>query len=155
MKLSFTIVPNKTMKKTITAVMLGVALSSTASAGLINEGAINPITGVAIQKAAPTVAPRPVPDIPAVEVRGVNQSWSLSAGKTLHEQLAAWAERAGWSFAWRPTKSWLVPADATFTGTFDEAIEKVAETLYGQGKPVRLVLWEGNRFAEIIDVNIK
>ena len=101
------------------------------------------------------MAPRLVPDIPAVVGTGANQSWSLSAGKTLHEQLAAWAERAGWSFAWRPEKGWLVPADATFTGTFDVAIEKVVKMLYSQGKPVRLELWEGNRFAEIIDVNVK
>ena len=135
--------------------MLGVALSTTATAGLINESAVNPITGVAIQKNATPVAPRLVPDIPAVVGTGANQSWSLSAGKTLHEQLAAWAERAGWSFAWRPEKGWLVPADATFTGTFDVAIEKVVKMLYSQGKPVRLELWEGNRFAEIIDVNVK
>jgi hypothetical protein len=48
-----------------------------------------------------------------------------------------------------------VPADASFGGTFDEALAKVVQALYDQGKGVKLILWEGNKFAEVVDVNVR
>lgn len=90
-----------------------------------------------------------------VEGSGDNNVWTLSAGLPIHTQLNEWAQRAGWSFAWRPERTWLVPADATFTGSFDKAISAVIQALFDQGKGVRLALWEGNKFAEVTDVNVR
>lgn len=82
-------------------------------------------------------------------------SWPLQADQPIHKQFADWAHTAGWRFEWRLEKSWLVPAATQFTGTFDQALAAAVELLHAQGKPVRLILWEGNRFAEIVDVDAK
>lgn len=82
-------------------------------------------------------------------------AWTLQAGRPIHVQFADWARTAGWTFEWRLEKSWIVPAAAQFPGSFDEALSQAVEALHAQGKPVRLILWEGNRFAEIVDVDAK
>jgi len=81
--------------------------------------------------------------------------WKLNEGIPIHVQLSDWARQAGWSFSWRPERTWVVPADASFYGSFEQAITAVIQTLFDQGKGVRLVLWEGNKFAEVTDVNVK
>lgn len=82
-------------------------------------------------------------------------AWALQPDTPIHLQFADWARLAGWTFEWRLQKSWLVPAATQFTGTFDEALAQAVEALHAQGKPVRLILWEGNRFAEIVDVDAR
>lgn len=81
--------------------------------------------------------------------------WTLKADEPIHLQFAEWARQAGWHFEWRLERSWRVPAATQFTGSFDQALSEAVEGLYAQGKPVRLILWEGNRFAEIVDVDAK
>lgn len=79
--------------------------------------------------------------------------WTLQEGAEIHKELARWAEKAGWLFDWKPKRTWIIPAPAKFSGSFEDAISAVIEGLYAQGKGVRLVLWEGNRFAEVIEVD--
>lgn len=81
----------------------------------------------------------------------VPKVWKLKAGGAIHAQLEAWAKDAGWTFAWRAKRSWLVPADTEFGGEFDVAVEAVVKALYEQGKPLTLKIWEGNKVAEVID----
>lgn len=100
---------------------------------------------------APKVAAVSAQDTP----KAVAATWTLRANTPIHLQFAEWAQRAGWHFEWKLEKSWIVPATAQFTGTFDEALSLAVEGLYAQGKPVRLIIWEGNRFAEIVDVDAK
>ncbi len=88
---------------------------------------------------------------PAAEVPA---SWQLKAGLPVHTQLEAWARSAGWTFAWKAKRSWVVPADTTFDGEFDVAVEAVVKALYDQGKPLTLKLWEGNKVAEVVDGSV-
>jgi hypothetical protein len=83
------------------------------------------------------------------------KTFQLTGGTPVHTQLAAWAKEAGWDFHWGPQKSWMVPADMSFDGTIDQAVSKVISLLHAQGKPVRLMVWEGNRFLEVVDVDAK
>ncbi|MBI1891898.1 MAG: TcpQ domain-containing protein [Burkholderiales bacterium] len=110
----------------------------------------------------PVASASATPAISAVAVKAAEPAakstpavWPLQADQPIHKQFAEWAHVAGWHFEWRLEKSWLVPAATQFTGTFDEALAKAVEALHAQGKPVRLILWEGNRFAEIVDVDAK
>lgn len=107
--------------------------------------------------AVPLAASAKVIPIPAQEERSKpeTQIWTLRADVPIHKQFAEWAQRAGWHFEWRLEKSWIVPAGTQFSGSFDEALAQAVEALYAQGKPVRLILWEGNRFAEVVDVDAK
>lgn len=101
---------------------------------------------------APPVAEVRIQASPSASTTG---PWALQAGRPIHVQFADWARTAGWTFEWRLEKSWIVPAAAQFPGSFDEALSQAVEALHAQGKPVRLILWEGNRFAEIVDVDAK
>lgn len=101
----------------------------------------------------PVVVAQPTPVASATPAAPA--SWTLQAGLPINSQIEKWAEQAGWSFTWKPERTWVVPADASFGGTFDEALAKVVQALYDQGKGVKLMLWEGNKFAEVVDVNVR
>lgn len=81
--------------------------------------------------------------------------WRLGAGQPIHTQLQAWATQAGWQLNWQPKVSWLVAADTEFEGSFESAVQEVIQGLYFEGKPVRLVLWEGNRYAEVVNHDVR
>ena len=104
----------------------------------------SPVASTETKAAATQPTLKPMPTI-----------WPLEADQPIHKQFAEWARSAGWRFEWRLDKSWFVPAATQFSGTFDQALSEAVESLYAQGKPVRLILWEGNRFAEIVDVDAK
>lgn len=80
-------------------------------------------------------------------------TWKLVPDKPLHEQLEQWAYQSGWTFRWNVKKSWIVPAAAEFPGPFDRALEDVVRSLYRQGHPLVLKLWEGNHVAEIVEAD--
>lgn len=75
--------------------------------------------------------------------------WVLLRGVALHTQLQKWARAAGWQLEWKLNRSWVVPADVNLAGTFDQAVEQVIQALANEGKPVNLIIWEGNRVAEV------
>lgn len=103
-----------------------------------------PVVQAVVPVVAQPTAPAPVPT-----------TWFLQSDMPIHKQFADWAHIAGWKFEWRLEKSWLVPAATKFNGTFDQALSEAVISLHAQGKPVRLIIWEGNRFAEIVDVDAK
>lgn len=146
------------MKTVTAAVVLATACLPPAIAGYIDESGQNPM-GMSKVKASlvtNTVAtPAQSESQPAAMTKAPERVWVLEAGRPIHLQLEEWAKEANWDFKWHPEKGWLVPARKEFTGTFDRAIEEVIEGLYSQGKPVRLVIWEGNNFAEVINVDAR
>jgi len=74
--------------------------------------------------------------------------WQLRRGVPVHAQLQDWASSSDWTLTWQPRVSWLVAADVAFDGSFEDALKSVIEGLFFEGKPVRLVLWQGNHLAE-------
>lgn len=123
----------------------------------VSSNQIQQIRPVAMNAApAPAVASAVVVDIPAVAVEPITpQHWRLTRGLPVHQQLIAWGEKSGWTVRWQPTVSWLVAADANFEGDFSSAISKVVDSLFFEGKPVRLVLWESNQVAEVISSDVR
>jgi len=87
-------------------------------------------------------------------VEEASKRWQLRRGLPVHTQLLSWAERSGWALTWKPRVSWLVAADVEFEGNFEQALTEVIESLFFEGKPVRLVLWEGNRLAEVVPSDV-
>jgi len=84
----------------------------------------------------------------------LSQRWQLRRGLPVHTQLLTWAERSGWTLTWKPRVSWLVAADVEFNGNFEQALTEVVEGLFFEGKPIRLVMWEGNRLAEVVPSDV-
>lgn len=112
------------------------------------------------QAVAPVVAATPVAPVVAKPANApaiapTRTQWMLKAGQPIHAQLQAWALDAGWKLNWKMASSWIVPADVGFSGEFDDALERVVTALYGEGHAVRLMLWEGNKYAEVLNVDGK
>lgn len=95
------------------------------------------------------------PQDPPPSLATPQANWDLRAGVPVHEQLATWATQAGWQFSWQPRVSWRVAAPSRFEGSFEEAIQQVIQGLFFEGKPVRLVLWEGNHVAEVVSHDVR
>lgn len=106
-----------------------------------------------LQRAAVTPGAVAASDAKAADAGAAQGRWVLPAGAEIHTVLADWAAKAGWTFKWGLPKTWVIPAQASFDGSFETAIANVVEALYQQGKPVRLMLWEGNKYAEVIHVS--
>ena len=53
--------------------------------------------------------------------------WEVDADRhgTVEAVLAEWAGIAGWTLVWKPRSEWVVAADATFEGTFVEAVDRL------------------------------
>lgn len=112
------------------------------------NGAIVVSLGSKAEPAPVSALPEAQPEAPAEVV------WQLKAGLPIHSQIESWARQAGWTFTWKAKNSWMVPADTQFGGEFDTAVEAVVRTLYQQGKPLTLKIWEGNKVAEVIDGSV-
>lgn len=80
------------------------------------------------------------------EALPIQQIWTLTTGVTIKENLEAWAEKAQWRVIWPKTlKTWIVPNEMSFTGSFADAAEKVILTLAENGALVRIRTFEGNK----------
>lgn len=115
---------------------------------------VDKISPPAVVKNGEVKPPEPKPaEVKPVEAKPVPPEWVLKGGVAIHVQLAEWAKKAGWSFFWKASKSWMIPAEAKFMGEFDVALEAVMRGLYEQGRPLKLIIWEGNKVVEIVDAD--
>ncbi len=125
---------------------------STKSITLVNDTAgssaaqITPIAGVSGHPGAASVAATPVPT--AI----VSNSWVLLSGKTLRENLVDWGKKAGWKVVWKiKDTDFRITHDGALTGTFVEALTKLAEAYESGNTPISINIYEDNRVFEIVD----
>lgn len=87
--------------------------------------------------AAPAVAMLPV--------------WKIRGGDSLNDVIHRWAEPAGWQVIWSidETDVLRLMADATFTGTLEEAVEALSEAMANSGETMRFVFHHGNKVLRI------
>lgn len=71
-------------------------------------------------------------------------TFALVGGQSLETQLQAWAKRAGWAISWNTPDDWIVPHDYAFSGSFQDAVQKVFTQLADDGADVRADIWKGN-----------
>jgi hypothetical protein len=81
----------------------------------------------------PTPAPAPLP------------KWTLTAGRTIGQELQNWGTKAGWKVIWTMQKDWAVPASTVFTGEFKTAASDVINNLASNGALIRAQFYDGNR----------
>lgn len=129
------------------AVLLAIAMVVGLPANRAAAQAIEKLAEPFVERPALPFAPPPGAQPPAQQVP---TSWVLHADRPIHTQLNEWAVSAGWTLSWELEKSWRPPADATFTGPFDKALEDVVRSLFNEGKPVHLRVWDGNRVAQVV-----
>lgn len=87
------------------------------------------------------------PPAPSEPIR----SWHLSlSDHTVKTVLTRWAKEDGWQLVWDVPIDFGVDADATVTGTFEQALEAVVEALKKSDTPIQAVLYRGNKVLRIV-----
>ncbi|WP_229146226.1 TcpQ domain-containing protein [Alcanivorax sp. 1008] len=78
---------------------------------------------------------------------GEKEIWKIARGELLTGSIQRWAERASYTLVWELAEDYRVVADATFTGTFRDAIDHLARSYRQQGamKTVEWVFKRGNK----------
>lgn len=125
---------------------------SSRSITLVNDAAgvsaaqITPIAGVSGHAGVVPLVATPAP------AAIINNSWVLLSGKTLRENLADWGKKAGWKVVWKiKDTDFRITQDGALTGTFVEALTKLAEAYEPGNTPISINIYEDNRVFEIVD----
>ncbi len=77
--------------------------------------------------------------------------WALvpETDKTLSRALARWVELAGWQLAWDAQIDYPLDLRASFSGSFEEAINKVATSLATAERPLHFTFYDGNKVLRV------
>lgn len=100
-------------KPVVTVANLPANSNSNVNTSVATPTTVNTINGI---KTTTTVISQPVVN---GSNQAVQQTWVLSKGKTLRDNVQDWANKAGWHLAWLGS-DYPVDVPATFTGTFDD-----------------------------------
>lgn len=114
--------------KIVCVALMGTALPAHAEMTVIDEGE----KGESALKGS-IVPTKPLP------------VWTLTAGRTVGQELKTWGERAGWHVIWSLSKDWSVPASTSFSGEFPAAAADVVKTLAANGALIRAQIFDGNK----------
>lgn len=115
-------------------------------------GARGPDAPVVQTTALPPTKPAEPAQAPGSAVAPPSEKlFSLQPGKRLDLQFSEWVKGEPWELLWSSEKSWIVPGKepVIYRGSVDQAIEAAVRDLYANGLPVRLEIWEGNKYMEI------
>jgi hypothetical protein len=102
------------------------------------------------RSAAAVVAAGARPPAVAQQAAKPAPAWTLRAGRTIGQELAAWGEKAGWKVVWSMQKDWAIPANTSFEGDFKTAASAVITNLAGNGALVRAQFYDGNNTLVVI-----
>lgn len=80
----------------------------------------------------------------------------LHKGALVHAELQAWAKASGWQLRWLPDVSWKVVGDTSFPNITDVtvAVTEVVNVLREEGRPVRLLIADGNKIMEVTSTDV-
>lgn len=86
--------------------------------------------------------------VPAAET---SHTWRLEVSdRTVKTALSRWAKEAGWQLVWEVPVDFGIDADATITGTFDDALHAVVHALDKSDTPIQAILYKGNKVLRIV-----
>jgi hypothetical protein len=95
-----------------------------------------------------SITPPAAPSLPPLPIEPARPTWRIEPG-SLKGQLEAWAQDAGYQVVWHSRNDWQVQAGASITGTLEDAVRVVVESLHRGGAPLRACIYTGNRVVEI------
>lgn len=114
-------------------------------------------SALAVAPVAATAGAPPVPTISQVpgEARDV-RTWSvLREQRSLRNSLNLWATAAGWSLVWDLPMDLVLEANATFTGTFEEAVGAAVSSAGVAAYPMQAIFYRGNKVLRIAHANLR
>jgi hypothetical protein len=83
----------------------------------------------------------------------LSRPWTLTAHRTIRQELEAWAKESGWTVVWQSSSDWTVPATTTVHGQFESAAAWVFRQLAASGVLLRAKFYEGNNTLVVNDVS--
>jgi hypothetical protein len=108
--------------------------------------------GIKVEPVRDSRAPKALVTVPKTDVAVAHRaaaqpvaSIKLVAGKPLSKQLQAFGAAQGWTVVWKLTQDWVVPAPATFEGSFGSAAQAVIEALAANGADVHADIYPRNK----------
>ncbi|MES2742994.1 MAG: toxin co-regulated pilus biosynthesis Q family protein [Pseudomonadota bacterium] len=103
-------------------------------------------TPAAETAAAPAPTRLTIPAAPAAPV-----SWEVRiADRTLSMTFARWANIAGWQLIWELPLDYVIDASTQIGGSFEEAVEAVANSMTSAETPMQVIFYKGNKVLRIV-----
>lgn len=107
-----------------------------------------------ITAAAGSVPPTPVAGAAASSAAApgaASATWSIKAlDRTLNAALQRWAYSAGWQLLWEAPIDYAVEADTNISGSFEQAVETVTQSMSTAEIPLKAIFYQGNRVLRIV-----
>ena len=85
----------------------------------------------------------PVPVV-ALKVAPVEKWELLLSDKTIRQTFAKWSQKSGHQIIWEITKDIPVVAEATLTGSFEQVLEQVLESLRYSDYPIEAIIYDNS-----------
>jgi hypothetical protein len=144
--------PAPAATKAPAAVAAAPAPASAPAAAAAAHAASDPAPASAqTARAAAPSAPAPAADTFPVPPPEVSRAWRLEvADHTIKSALGRWAKEAGWQLVWEVPVDFGVDADATVTGTFEDALHAVVRALDKSDTPIQAILYKGNKVLRVV-----
>ena len=78
-------------------------------------------------------------------------SWDVRlADRTLSMTFARWAGMAGWQLIWELPLDYVIDASTQIGGSFEEAVEAVANSMTSAETPMQVIFYKGNKVLRIV-----
>ncbi len=91
----------------------------------------------------------PIATAPAVAP--ADQVWEIvMSDKTLNGALARWAASVGWQLMWELPVDYAVEAKTSVHGSFEEAVNTIAQSMTTAEIPMKAVFYQGNKVLRIM-----
>lgn len=119
------------------------------------QGTLAPVSAVtaldAQADASPALANEPDAPRAAQPERDTRRTWRIElSDRTMRSALARWAQAAGWQLVWEAPADFGIDAEASVTGTFDDALRSVVGALAHSNAPIQAILYRGNKVLRIV-----
>jgi len=128
--------------------LASAALASIAPIAIVPKEQGNIVPAPAIVAAKPAVSvsvPRPVAIVPAPVVVAPKpvKTWSVTVGdKSVRSLLERWAKSDGYQLVWEIPVDLELNANATMTGSFEDALTSVLASLKNSDYPIEAMIYD-------------
>lgn len=154
------------MRKSLTAIPMSLLLCACAGMPDFNPPEESELKAPRIARPAERMAPVPKPASvsmaydsgmwvvrPKVEPPPppAKQTWEVAGSdKTLRAALSRWAAAAGWQLRWELNVDYEVDARTAISGSFEEAMESVANSMSTSEVPMKMIFYKQNKVVRIV-----
>jgi len=98
-----------------------------------------------------SASPTPTTPSSTEQIEPAKTLWHATSGQTVRQTLNAWAKAAHWQRPiWDLDDDALITANASFTGTFEDAVAALIHNVALGGTPIAVKLYQENKVIHVI-----